>query len=337
MRRPWVALAGMSLVAIMAWLAPAARFWAGYTAGTLFWLSLCGGAAAFVAALEITGATWSPWVVKQAEGWARLFAVPALALAVLPFGATHVYPWAREPQPGLEVWFAPTSILVRDAFAVLVLGGAIMWLLKGRPGHRYRRAVTMAMIYATVGSLLAWDLVMSLEPGWTSTLFGAYFFVGGLYAGMAAVAIRGFTRPASFPAAASHDLGKLLFGGAMVWGYSLWSQYLVAWYGNLPREAEFWLRRAESGWAPLGLTVVAAAFVVPFLVLLSAKFKRSPRALALLSGVILAALWAEKLLLVGPAVRPHAAMPIGLTELVVGAGLALTVAGLLPDTAADRS
>lgn len=330
MKRPLVTLAGIALIVITGWLAPPARFWAAYTASTLFWLSLCGGAAAFVAALEITGATWSDWVVEQAESWARLFFVPALALAVLPLGASHLYPWARGPLPGLEVWFAPASVLARDALAILVLGGAIMWLLSGKPGQRYRRAVSTAMIWAVVGSLLAWDLIMSLEPGWTSTLFGAYFFIGALYTGMAATAVRGLSRPARFTAAASHDLGKLLFGNAMVWGYFLWSQYFVAWYGNLPREAEFWLRRAESGWAVLGGIVIATAFAIPFVALLSAKFKRSPRALAMLSIAVLVGMWAEKILLLGPAIRPHTAMPIGLTELAVGIGLSLAVIGLLP-------
>jgi len=330
MKRPLATLAGIALVAISGWLAPPARFWAAYTASTMFWLSLCGGAAAFVAALEITGASWSEWVVEQAESWARLFFVPALALAALPLGASHLYPWAQAPVHGLEVWFAPASVLVRDVLALLVLGGAILWLLNGKPGQRYRRAVSMAMIWAIVGSLLAWDLIMSLEPGWTSTLFGAYFFVGGLYAGIAAVAVRALARPARFTPEASHDLGKLLFGSAMVWGYFLWSQYLVAWYGNLPREAEFWLRRAQSGWAALGLLVVAVAFLAPFLTLLSARFKRSPRALATLSIVILAGLWAEKVLLLGPAVRLDAPLPIGLTELAVGIGLSAAVIGLLP-------
>lgn len=329
MKRPLATLAGIALVVLTGWLAPPARFWAAYTASTLFWLSLCAGAAAFVAALEITGATWSAWVVEQAESWARLFFVPALALAALPLGAAHLYPWAQEPLAGLEVWFAPASVLARDVLGVVLLGGAILWLLSGKPGQRYRRAVTMAMIWAAVGSLLAWDLIMSLEPGWTSTLFGAYFFVGGLYTGMAAVAVRGLPRPAGFAPAASHDLGKLLFGNAMVWGYFLWSQYFVAWYGNLPREAEFWLRRAESGWAVLGLLVIATAFLAPFVLLLSAKFKRSPRALAMLSIAVLIGLWGEKILLLGPAVRPHAPMPIGLTELAVGIGLSLAVIGLL--------
>ncbi len=330
MKRPMAAVAGIVLVVAAGSMAPPARFWAAYAAGSLFWLSLCGGAAAFVAALEITGATWSDWVVEQAESWARLFLVPALALAALPLGASHLYPWAQAPLPGLEVWFAPASVLARDVLGILVLGGAIAWLLNGKPGQRYRRAVTMAMIWAIVGSLLAWDLIMSLEPGWTSTLFGAYFFVGALYTGMAAVAVRGLSSPANFTPAASHDLGKLLFGGAMVWGYFLWSQYLVAWYGNLPREAEFWLRRAESGWAVLGLLIIATTFLAPFVLLLSAKVKRSPRALAILSIAALIGLWAEKILLLGPSVRLHAPLPIGLAELAVGAGLSLAVIGLLP-------
>ena len=80
MRRTWAPLAGLSIVVITGWLAQPARFWAAYAASTLFWLSLCAGAAAFVAALEITGASWSARVVSQAESWARMLAVPLLAV-----------------------------------------------------------------------------------------------------------------------------------------------------------------------------------------------------------------------------------------------------------------
>ncbi len=45
----------------------------------------------------------------------------------------------------------------------------------------------IGIAYAFVLSLLAFDLIMSLDPHWYSTLFGAYYFMGSFYVGIAAL------------------------------------------------------------------------------------------------------------------------------------------------------
>ena len=47
----------------------------------------------------------------------------------------------------------------------------------------------LAILYALVLSLLAFDLIMSLDPHWTSTLFGGYYFVGSFYIALAALTL----------------------------------------------------------------------------------------------------------------------------------------------------
>src|SRR5207248_146595 len=57
----------------------------------------------------------------------------------------------------------------------------------GAPGVD-RAAVVLLIVYAIGFSVLAIDLIMSLEPRWSSTLFPAYVFTGNVYAGAAALA-----------------------------------------------------------------------------------------------------------------------------------------------------
>src|SRR6185295_6805542 len=45
-----------------------------------------------------------------------------------------------------------------------------------------------------------------------------------------------------------HDLGKLLFAFSTFWAYIWVSQYLLIWYGNLPEEIPYYLRRTGHGW-----------------------------------------------------------------------------------------
>ncbi len=44
------------------------------------------------------------------------------------------------------------------------------------------------------------------------------------------------------------DLGNLLLGALMFWAYVAYSQFLIVWSGNLPREAAWYLHRNAGGW-----------------------------------------------------------------------------------------
>ena len=55
------------------------------------------------------------------------------------------------------------------------------------------RAVVI-VAYAFILTLLAFDLVMALDPHWFSSLFGGYFFVSGMYAAVAAWTLRCWCR-----------------------------------------------------------------------------------------------------------------------------------------------
>ena len=50
-------------------------------------------------------------------------------------------------------------------------------------------APIVAIVCALCFSLLGFDLIMALEPEWTSTLFGAWYFIGHLFAGLALLAV----------------------------------------------------------------------------------------------------------------------------------------------------
>jgi hypothetical protein len=73
----------------------------------------------------------------------------------------------------------------------------------------------------------------------------------------------------------------------MSWAYIAFSQLLIIWSGNLPRETVWYIDRIQDGWQWVGIAVVALQFGVPFLVLISLRAKQSPLILAGLSIIIL--------------------------------------------------
>ena len=118
------------------------------------------------------------------------------------------------------------------------------------PGRaeRARLAVWLLFLFVIVGSLLGYDLVMSLDPHWFSGLLGGYVVVGMLYSGFAFLVLLtglySFGRPGwVMPPKEMQDLAKLVFATSVLWMYFFWSQYLVIWYGNVPIETRYVLAR----------------------------------------------------------------------------------------------
>jgi hypothetical protein len=191
-----------------------------------------------------------------------------------------------------------------------------------------RLAPALLITYACVLSLQAFDFVMSLDPHWYSTLAGGYFFVGNLYVGVAFLAIaaaRLEPRPELGTRVTGehlYDLGRMLLGFCMLWAYLFWSQYLVIWYGDLPEETAFVAHRTvDVPWAPLAWVVLAAAFVVPFVLLLSREIKRHAVGLASVAGIALIGMWFERFILVGPSLWKGASLPLGPVEVLVTIGV----------------
>ncbi len=178
----------------------------------------------------------------------------------------------------------------------------------------YQRLKVLApasvLLYAVVMSVFSFDWAMSLEPHWFSTIFGAWFFMGALWGGVAAsawVTVYAKRRDPDLNRLMGtqqlHDLGKLAFAFTVFWAYLFFSQYLVIWYGKLPWEQAWIIHRAEPPWGNLSVLAFVLCFLVPFAGLLSMKAKITPWTLQLFATVILAGLWLERYLMVVPSIH----------------------------------
>src|SRR5262249_39747770 len=146
----------------------------------------------------------------------------------------------------------------------------------------------------------------SLEPDWSSTMFGVYQFAGLFLSGLAALTLLllwlGRSEPMRRVVTSDHlhDLGKLLFAFSTFWMYVWFSQYMLIWYVNNPEEAVYFLRREQGAWQPLLIANVVLNWAVPFLVLLPRSAKRSPTVLARVCVVLLVGRWLDLYLMIGP-------------------------------------
>lgn len=177
-------------------------------------------------------------------------------------------------------------------------------------GRMTRMAPAFVIVYAVVLSVISFDWVMSLEPHWYSTMMGPWFFMGAFWSGITATAIavtflKGSDKAFDKAMGRSqlHDLGKLTFAFSVFWAYLFFAQYLVIWYGKLPAEQSWIIRRSEAPFAWWSLLLIIMCFVIPFAGLIGRKPKMNPSFLRGIGFVILAGLWLEKYLMVAPALH----------------------------------
>lgn len=304
-----------------------------YLTSFVWALSLALGALFFVLLQHLTRAGWSVVVRRLAEGVAGTLpywaagAVPVLAAMPVLYHWTHGDAVAADAllqakAPYLNVPFFIVRLVVY--FAVWI------WLVRyfvGRSRQQdesgdpelsllLQRRSALAMIgFALTATFASFDLLMSLDPHWFSTIFGVYFFAGSIVGFVALLTVlalllqrAGLLRH-TITVEHYHDLGKLLFAFTVFWAYIAFSQYMLYWYAAIPEETGWFVRRQSHGWEVFGLVLLAGHFLLPFVVLLSRTPKRTPRVLGVVAVWMLLMHWVDLHWLAMPEASPERAVP----------------------------
>lgn len=312
----------LSLGAGLIWPAPFLR---AYLVGYVFWVGIALGCLGLTMLHHLTGGSWGLPVRRPMES-AGLTLLP-LALLFLPIalGLPHLYEWARTDafaeNPALQhksLYLNAGFFLARTA-GYFVLWIALAFLLsrlsaeqdqRGDYGpSRWLGAISgpgLALLFLSV-SFAAIDWMMSLEPHWVSTIYGAMVVVGQGLATLALMIVvvdfLAVDRPMAEAATPGrlHDLGNLLLAFTMLWAYLSFSQYLIIWSGNLPEEIPWYLRRGRGPWQWVALVLILFHFFLPFFVLLFRESKRQARLLVRVAFLVLGMHWLDLVWLIVPA------------------------------------
>jgi len=350
------------------------RAWQAYLINFLVWSAIAQGGLLFSTIMHTTKAKWSGPLSNLSEAFTAFFPFSIVLFVLLFLGREHIFPWLHLDLHGKEVWLNVPFLFSRDLVGLLVLyalgfaytyqalrlklttetgeGGRLRAFLvrrwQARPGNieRTRRrkdvlSILYMLAFALVLSLIGFDLVMSADYHWYSTLFGAYSFVKAIYIGFGALivlsALLHMSENNGYHVEENqfHDIGKLFFAFCLVWADFFYAQLVVIWYGNISEETTYIIERVMTApWNVLAWLVFIVCFIVPFMVLLNRKVKTLPRFMMIFCGVIIAGLWLEHLLLLGPALNHHAtSIPFGVTDVLITIGffglMAFAVSGYL--------
>jgi Ni/Fe-hydrogenase subunit HybB-like protein len=355
-----LAAAGALIFIAVATIGDPARAWQAYLLNFLFFSAIAQGAVVFSALMHTVKARWSGPLADVAESFAAFFPVSLVLFVILFLGRQYVFPWLHEDLHGKEVWLNLPFLFGRDFFALCLLYGVGLAFLyhrlyftlnaRGATGPLGRRlldrwdhqplderriadrttvfAILYLLAFAVVLSLVGYDLVMAADPHWYSTLFGAYCFVKAVYIGFGGLIVLGAILHMSeknhyhLEDSQFHDIGKLFFAFCLVWADFFYAQFVVIWYGNLPEETAYIIKRTMlAPWNALAWTVFIGCFVAPFLILLNRRIKTRPKAMTVICLATMTGIWLEHYLLLGPAFHQHADhLPLGWVEVAVAIG-----------------
>ncbi|MBE3070608.1 MAG: hypothetical protein IMZ66_10285, partial [Planctomycetes bacterium] len=283
-----------------AWDPP--RAWRALLINFIYFTPLAAGMVTWPAVLTLARGTWFAPVERPALAAVAFAPVSLAALAALWFGRTHWAAWMHETDLHNAAWLNETFLFARDAAALVVLWAVAVWFVRGRRRGRPKApAAWLVLAYAVVFTLLAFDLVMALDPHWFSALFGGYFFISGMYTAVAAWTLSALlSRPAP-ERGRRHDLGRLLVAFSLLTMYMMFSQLIVIWYGNLPDEVRFVIPRLNLlPWRWVSAALLGVIYLGPLVFLLPARAKQSPAYLGAAASVVLVGMWVERWWLVTP-------------------------------------
>ena len=342
------------------------RVWRALHFNWLFFATMSQAGVVFVAVQRITTTRWSRPIVRLLEGYVAFLPVAFLLLVLMLLGSKHVFPWLEHgaPIPEKRAYLGTGFLVARELIAFAILTGLSLWYIytsvrldvgiipeagaawarglreRMRRGFRDERreihsthslqgklAVWLCLLFNFAYIMYAWDLSMSLDMYFQSTMYGWWFYMGGWLAALMSWSLltmwwrRYLDADEYITEHHFHDLGKLCFAFTVFWGYLTFAQYLVIWYGNMPEETHWFHLRLTQPWTPATIAVVILVFVIPFFGLLSRAAKvYLPTFLVFAAGCVVG-LWLLRYVEVYPSLYYRSTTaPFGVWEIGVTLG-----------------
>lgn len=291
-----------------------AGFFQAWLCAFLLWLGvpLCG--VTLVLVHDLTGGGWMSTARSTLN--AAILTMPLATLAGIPafIGLHTLYGWTQ-PAPGLgnAFYLNTTGFVLRYAADVVLwngLAGFALLVPRGEaapiaPGLSWLSALGLILL-AVSASFAAIDWMLSLEPGFWSSVFPMAAGASWFNTGMALVLLVVAVGAAPLGAANRHmaDLAAILLATTMLWAYIEFVQFLIVWEEDLKFEISWYLLRLHGIWTSALTVSVGLGFFVPFFALLCGPGKRSRAVVALACAAILISRIADRWWLVLPEFAP---------------------------------
>jgi Ni/Fe-hydrogenase subunit HybB-like protein len=199
---------------------------------------------------------------------------------------------------------AATSRLQRRVYGIMSFGwrGSARHWQHWRIGYLLMAGLSTPLVLS-VHTIVSFDFAISQLPGWHTTIFPPYFVAGAIFSGFAMVVtlmvparkVFGFEHVVTL----RHldNMAKVLLATGLMVAYGYAMEWFIAWYSGDDAEWFAFLNRAVGDYSWIFAIQMFCNVVAPQ-VLWSARFRRSPLALFVVSILVNVGMWAERFVII---------------------------------------
>lgn len=312
------------------------RAWANYLLNNYYFVSLAIGAAFFGAIQYISQSGWSAAFKRVPEAMASYIPVAAVFFLLLYFGMHSLFHWSHEGITATDAMIAKKAPYLNIPFffirVVLFFG---LWIVmvrllrrislsedaEGGMSYFYQSekySKIFIFIVAFSFTLFGVDMLMSLEPHWYSALFAAKSFIAAFLHSATVITLiiiilNKYGHLNMLNRSHLHDFSRYIFMLAIIWGYFNFAEFMLIWYGNIPEETIFYVKRSEGAFGVLFFANIILNWFVPFLFLMPRMTSRSKQAIVPVIILMMVGQYTELYYYIWPAVLHEA--KFGLIEI----------------------
>lgn len=317
-----VMLIGLVVFIIGLFVAPE-RVWTNFLLSEFYLLSLGVGAGLFIASMYVSNAGWGTAIRRIPEALTSVLPIAGIGALLLYWGIHSLYEWSHYSVVSKDSILAEKQDWLNEFFFMLrlVVYFTIWIWITVKIVHNSRKQdgddniiytknnVRNSAIFLVVGaitfSLASFDLLMSLQPHWYSTVFGLLSISGMITSTLAVVTIiLVFLRNNGYKQIITKDhmvtMGTLMMSFSIFWVYMWVSQHMLIWYANIPEETSYYTFRHFGGWGSLSFVNLILNWVIPFLVLLPRAFKLNDKIILYASIILVIGHWLDLYIIIMP-------------------------------------
>lgn len=298
------------------------KTWANFLLNNYYFISLAIGATFFLALQYITQSGWSAMFIRIPHAMGTYLPIAAILILFLIFGMHSLYEWSHPNAQADPLIEHKSFYLNIPFFFIRLLVFFALWIFmtyllrrisikeeyEGGMQYFYKSELYSKIyifILAITFSLFTFDIIMSIDVHWFSTLFAIKNFVSGFYHSIAVITliIILLNRIGHFNNLnESHlrDFSKYIFILGSIWAYLWFVQYLLIWYANIPEETVYFVTRTEGEWRILFFLNIILNWAIPFLALLADKVNRNRYILLFVALVLIVGQWVDLYLQIMP-------------------------------------
>ena len=330
------------------------EFYFSYLTSYFFWLSILLGGIFFTLVHHGFSATWSTVIRRVMENIIILMPIFTLLFFPIVVGMDKLFLW----MPSHELFNATDHLLQvkepflnEQSFLIRFVLYFSLWNLISI--FLYRMSVKhdstgdhsllkkmhffsmspLAVLFFVSLTFVGFDLLMSLDPHWYSTMFGVYIFSGSFLVFLAVLTftlirlqdqgyLNGIVSKEHY-----HDLGKYLIAFTVFYCYIAGAQFYFIWYSNLPEETIWYLHRWVGTWKVASVLLIFGKFMVPFFTLVFRASKRNTKVLKVMTLWIIAIHYLDIHWIVMPTIH-HDNVHLGAYDLFTMLGFTLVFVGM---------